>query len=176
MRNSFHIIITLLLIFFAAEAGGAVLIETAPEVGKSAPEFELKDLSGARVRLAEVRGKVVLLNFWAEWCGPCRAEMPFMESLYNAFKDKGLVVLAVSVDRSEKAVKAFVSEKKLTFKVLMDKDKEVSFDQYGVIGLPTTFLIDKNKKGGVAEKFMGPMEWDSAEMKDTVSRLLVRSN
>lgn len=174
MRNSFHIIITLLLIFFAAEARGAVLIETAPEVGKTAPAFELKDLSGARVRLAEVRGKVVLLNFWAEWCGPCRAEMPFMESLYKAFKDKGLVVLAVSVDRSEKEVKAFVSDKKLTFKVLMDKDKEVSFDQYGVIGLPTTFLIDK--KGVIAEKFIGPMEWDSAEMKDTVSRLLRGNN
>lgn len=175
MRNSFYIIIsTLIVIFFAVEARGAVLLETAPEIGKIAPEFELKDLSGARVRLAEVRGKVVLLNFWAEWCGPCRAEMPFMESLYKAFKDKGLVVLAVSVDRSEKAVKAFVSDKKLTFKVLMDNDKEVSFDQYGVIGLPTTFLIDK--KGVVAEKFMGPMEWDSAEMKDTVSRLLGGNN
>lgn len=175
MRNSFYIIIsTLIVIFFAVEARGAVLLETAPEIGKVAPEFELKDLSGARVRLSEARGKVVLLNFWAEWCGPCRAEMPFMENLYKAFKDKGLVVLAVSVDRSEKAVKAFVSDKKLTFKVLMDKDKEVSFDQYGVIGFPTTFLIDK--KGVVAEKFMGPMEWDSAEMKDTVSRLLGGNN
>lgn len=174
MRNSFHIITALLIMFFAVEARGAVLIETAPEVGKLAPEFELKDLTGTRVRLAEVRGKVVLLNFWAEWCGPCRAEMPFMENLYRAFKDEGLVVLAVSVDKSEKAVKAFISDKKLSFKVLMDKDKEVSFDQYGVMGFPTTFLIDK--KGVVAEKFMGPMEWDSADMKDTVSRLLRGKN
>lgn len=174
MRNSFHLIITLLIFFFAVEARGAGSLETAPEVGKIAPEFELKDLSGAKVRLSEARGKVVLVNFWAEWCGPCKAEMPFMENLYRAFKDKGLVILAVSVDKSEKAVKVFVSDKKLTFKVLLDKDREVSFDQYGVIGLPTTFLLDK--KGVVAEKFMGPMEWDSADMKDTVARLLRGNN
>lgn len=171
MRNSFYITITFVVIFFAVEARGAGSLETAPEVGKLAPEFELKDIiSGSKVKLSEARGKVVLLNFWAEWCVPCRAEMPFMENLYKAFKDKGLAVLAVSVDKSEKTVKAFVSDKKLTFKVLMDRDKEVSFDQYGVMGFPTTFLIDK--KGVVAEKFLGPMEWDSAEMKETVSRLL----
>lgn len=170
MRNYIFLISTLIVIFFAAGAGGAVLLETAPEVGKLAPEFELKDLSGARVKLSEVKGKVVLVNFWAEWCGPCRAEMPFMENLYRAFKDKGLVVLAIAVDKSEKTVKAFVSDKKLTFKVLLDKDKEVSFDLYGVIGLPTTFLLDK--KGVVVEKFVGPVEWDSADMRNTVSMLL----
>lgn len=174
MRSSFYIIITLILIIFAFEARATGLIETAPEIGKLAPEFELKDISGSRVKLSEARGKVVLLNFWAEWCVPCRAEMPFMENLYKAFKDKGLVVLAVSVDKSAKAVKTFVSDKKLTFTVLMDKDKEVSFDQYGVMGFPTTFLIDK--KGVVAEKFIGPREWDSADMKETVSRLLRGDN
>ncbi|MEW6739417.1 MAG: peroxiredoxin family protein [Nitrospirota bacterium] len=136
----------------------------------SAPDFTLNDINGKKVNLSEFRGKAVLLNFWATWCGPCRAEMPSLNNLYNEYKDKGLVVLAVSVDASEKPVKSFARELKLTFPVLMDKDKAVSFDEYAVLGLPTTFLIDRN--GVVIEKIMGEREWDSPQMKEKILKLL----
>jgi len=105
----------------------------------SAPDFTLNDINGKKVNLSEFKGKAVLLNFWATWCGPCRAEMPSLNNLYNEYKDKDFVVLAVSVDTSEKPVKSFARELKLTFPILMDKDKAVSFDEYAVLGLPTTF-------------------------------------
>ena len=138
--------------------------------GEKAANFTLNDINGKKVSSSEFKGKVVVLNFWATWCGPCRAEMPSLNNLYNEYKDKGLVVLAVSVDTSEKPVKSFIKEYKLSFPVLMDKNKEVSFDDYGVLGLPTTFLIDKN--GIVKEKIMGEMEWDSPRMKEKILKLL----
>jgi peroxiredoxin len=137
---------------------------------EKAADFTLPDINGKKVNLSEFRGKVVLLNFWATWCGPCRAEMPSLNNLYNEFKDKGFVVLAVSVDASEKPVKSFEKELKLSFPVLMDKNKAVSFDEYGVLGLPTTFLIDKN--GVMIEKIMGEREWDSPQMKEKILKLL----
>ncbi len=138
--------------------------------GTAAPDFTLSDINGRKVTLSEFRGKVVLLNFWATWCGPCRAEMPALNNLYLDLKGKGLVVLAVSVDPSDKPVRSFVSEKKLGFPVLLDKEKEVYFDSYAVVGLPAAFLIDK--KGMVVEKIMGEQEWDSAQMKEKIIKLL----
>ncbi len=93
-----------------------------------------------------------------------------MNNLYLELKDKGLVVIAVSVDASEKPVRSFVKELKLLFPVLMDKNKAVSFDEYGVLGLPTTFLIGKN--GIIIEKFLGEREWDAPDMKGKIIRLL----
>lgn len=136
----------------------------------SAPDFTLNDIDGKKVNLSEFRGKVVLLNFWATWCGPCRAEMPSLHNLYNEYKDKGFVVIAISADTSEKPVKSFAKELKLSFPILMDKNKAVSFDDYGVLGLPTTFLIDKN--GIIIEKIMGEREWDSPQMKEKILKLL----
>ncbi|BCB95138.1 thiol:disulfide interchange protein [Dissulfurispira thermophila] len=135
-----------------------------------APDFALNDITGKKVKLSEFRGRVILLNFWATWCGPCKAEMPSLNNLYNEFKDKGFVVLAVSVDTSEKSVKSFIKDNKLSFPVLMDKNKAVSFDDYGVLGLPTTFLIDKN--GGIVEKIMGEREWDSPQIKERILKLI----
>lgn len=141
-----------------------------PDEGKVAPIFELRDLDGKKVSLSEFRGKVVLLNFWATWCAPCRAEMPSFENLYRNFKGKGLVVIGVSVDNSDRTVKSFVREKGITFPILLDEKKEVSFDDYGVIGLPVTFLIDR--KGNIVEKFFGERQWDSEEIKERIKRLL----
>ena len=112
----------------------------------------------------------MLLNFWATWCGPCKAEMPSLDALYKSLKDKGFVVLAISVDASERPVRSFISDNGITFQALMDSDKEVSFDLFGVIGLPTSYLIDKN--GVVVEKFMGEREWDSPNMKNKILKLL----
>jgi len=136
--------------------------------------FTLPDINGKKVSLSEFKGKVVILNFWATWCGPCRAEMPSLNKLYIALKDKGLAVIAISVDTSEKTVRPFIKEQKLSFPVLMDKDKAVSFDEYGIFGLPTTFLIDRN--GMIVEKIPGEREWDTPQMKGKIIGLLGERN
>ncbi len=142
------------------------------EVGKGAPAFELPDLTGTQRTLAEFKGSVVLLNFWATWCGSCKAELTPLNNLYRALKNEGFVVLAVSLDRSEKPVKTVAAEKTLLFPILIDKDKEVSFDQYAVLALPVSFLIDRN--GVIAEKLIGEREWGTLDMKDKILKLLKR--
>jgi len=121
-----------------------------------APDFTLPTLSGAPIRLSELRGKVVLLNFWATWCVPCRTEMPTLEALYQRYKDRGLEVLAVNVDMlSTAGVEAFVKEVTVTFQIVLDPSWSVA-RAYRVLGLPTTYLIDRGgnvvvRRGGGAE-------------------------
>lgn len=165
-------VVLLFLLLPHDRAWGAVPEGIGPEVGKIAPSFELKDISGNKISLPQTRGKVVLLNFWATTCGPCREEMPSMNRLYSELKDRGFVVLAVSIDRSEKAVRSFASEQGLSFPVLMDVEREVFFDHYAVTGLPTTFLIDRS--GVIAERVIGQAEWDSPELRQRVLRLINR--
>lgn len=160
------LVIVSLLLLSSAEIG----LSEASDIGKAAPVFELKDLEGKKVSLSDFKGKVILLNFWATWCAPCKAEMPSLENLYKNLKGKGLVVIGVSVDNSETTVRSFVKEKGITFPILLDKGKEVSFDDYGVIGLPVTFLIDR--KGVIVEKVFGERQWDSEEIKEKIKRLL----
>lgn len=168
-----YILCLIVLAFTILGEGGKVYsVETAPEAGKYAPAFDLKDMNGKKVSLSEFKGKVVLVNFWATTCDPCKAEMPSMNNLYKTFRDHDFTVLAISIDSSEKAVKSFISEKGILFPVLLDKDKEVYFDDYAVIGLPTSFLIDRN--GVIAEKFLGERDWDSPEMKNKITSLLNR--
>jgi peroxiredoxin len=163
-----------LLIFFLSVlvliSPPALAGDTAPVVGKPAPHFELPDLSGKTVRLTDFKGRAVLLNFWATWCGPCTAEMPSLNALAATFKDKGLVVLAVSVDSSTKPVRNFLKKPDATLTVLMDSDKEVFFDLYAVMGLPTSFLIDGN--GVIVEKFIGERDWNAAEIRNSIADIV----
>jgi peroxiredoxin len=133
-----------------------------------APDFTLNDLNGKKVTLSQFRGKVVILNFWSIWCGPCLAEMPSLNKLYLEFKDKGLIVLAVAEDPAEKPVKSYIQEKGIAFPILMDKDKKVYF-KYSLFGIPVTFLIDK--KGVIIEKFIGERDWSSPQVKEKVVKL-----
>ncbi|MFZ5997707.1 MAG: peroxiredoxin family protein [Nitrospirota bacterium] len=164
------IIRTISLLIFLALCFSSTLCALAANSGSPAPDFTLTDISGKKISLSELKGKVVLLNFWATWCGPCKAEMPALNKLYLELKEKGFVILAVSLDTAEKPVKSFIAEKKLAFPVLMDSDKELSFDKYAVMGLPTTFLIDK--KGIIVERILGDREWDAPQMKDKILKLL----
>jgi len=164
------VLISIVLLLSSWAWAEAAQIETAPEVGSYAPPFVLKDLEGKTVSLTALKGKVILLNFWATYCGPCKTEMPSLSALYEGLKDKGFLVLAVSIDTSEKPVKSYVSGKKLRFPVLLDKDKEVFFDSYAAMGLPTSFLIDRN--GVIVEKVVGPKEWNAADVKDRILKLL----
>jgi len=169
MRNIFTL--TLLFLFFSsALAQHAARADSAQGSLKPAPAFTLTDINGKKVSLSDFKDKVVLLNFWATWCGPCKAEMPWLNNLHTTFKNEGFVVLAVSIDPSDKPVRSFVTEKGITFPVLMDPDKEAYFDLYAVFALPTSFLIDRN--GIIVEKIMGDREWDSPEMKNKIADLL----
>ena len=133
------------------------------------PDFTLPNLDGKKVSLKEFRGKVVFLNFWATWCVPCREEMPAMEKLYQEFKEKNFVVLAVNVkDRKQEAVN-FVKELKLSYPIVMDPDAQVGL-LYGAWGLPTTYLI--GSKGEGLARAWGPAEWDSPAARNLIKELL----
>ncbi|HLK47537.1 MAG TPA: TlpA disulfide reductase family protein [Bryobacteraceae bacterium] len=113
---------------------------------KTAPNFTLKDSEGKEVRLADYRGKVVLLDFWATWCGPCRIEIPWFSDMERQKKDKGFAVLGVSMDDDGwKVVKPFMSEMKMNYRVLLGND-QVAKDYGGLDALPTTFVIDRDGK------------------------------
>jgi len=139
------------------------------KTGSLAPDFTLNDLCGEKVTLSKLRGKVVILNFWSIWCGPCLAEMPSLNKLYLEFKDKGLVVLSIAEDPAEKPLRSYIQEKGIAFSILMDKDKKVYF-KYSLFGIPVSFLIDK--KGVIIEKFIGERDWASPQMKEKVVKLL----
>lgn len=134
-----------------------------------AAEFNLPLLERRNVGLKDFKGKVVILNFWASWCPPCREEMPSLERLYKGYKDKGLLILGVNYMETPKKVKGFMKEFKLTFPTLLDKDGEV-MREYMVVGIPTTFIIDK--KGMVAGKVFGDREWDNGHAKALVEELI----
>ncbi len=169
-----HILPVVLFLFLTLSVKQAVSLECAPEIGKCAPSFELADVNGKKVKLEDYKGKVVLINFWATFCKPCKAEMPSLNNLFLALKNDGLVVLAITTDDSEKPVQSFIKEKGLALTVLMDKEQEVYFDQYGVLGLPTSFLIDRD--GIIREKIRGERVWDSPDMKEKIGKLLTKSN
>jgi thiol-disulfide isomerase/thioredoxin len=114
------------------------------ESRKEASDFTLKDIEGREFNLGNLRGKVVLLNFWASWCGPCREEMPFIEGLYREFKDNGLVVLGINDENPEVALE-FLRENSYTFPSLVDTEGEVS-EHYQVEGIPTVVIIDRTGK------------------------------
>jgi peroxiredoxin len=126
----------------------------APQIGHPAPEFTLTTPEGDTVSLSDFRGQAVLLNFWATWCGPCRVEMPDIESVYNQYSDEGFVVLAVNDGEPPGLVSAFVNELGLSFPILMDPSWEVQ-QTYQVRAFPTTYYIDR--EGIIQEAIFGSM-------------------
>lgn len=116
--------------------------DDAPQINAPAPDFELKSLTGEKKHLADYQGKVVVLNFWATWCGPCKDEMPFFQEIYERYGSE-IAVLAVNNQETVDKVSPFVEELGLTYEILMDNDGSVA-TQYQVIGFPTTYFIDPN--------------------------------
>jgi len=145
-----------------------------PEVARhTAPDFVSENLRGGKTGLADYRGKVVLLNFWATWCMPCREEMPGMEALWQKYKDQGFVIVAISNDEgSKKRVATFSKLLDLSFPILLDPDGEVN-DLYKVSNMPTSFLIDGS--GKIISRIVGTMEWSSPQAVQLVEELLSQS-
>ena len=147
--------------------------QAPPDMGSQAPDFQLIDLQGNRQALPDYRGKVVLLNFWATWCGPCRVEMPSMERVYQDLKDEGFAILAISSDPQGSIVtRPFVASQGLTFPILHDSDYRVS-GSYGVRTLPMSFLIDRN--GRLSQRVFGARDWNSPEARELIRTLLRES-
>jgi len=135
-----------------------------------APDFTLPTLSGAPIRSSDLRGKVVLLNFWVTWCGSCRAEMPTIDALYRQYKDRGLEVLSVSLDTAPIAkIQAFVDKLGVSLRVGLDPSSSTA-RTYGVLVLPTTYLIDR--AGNVIVREVGGRDWLDGVSQRAVESLL----
>jgi len=147
--------ITLLVFPGCFDPGGS----GGPSVGAPAPDFTLPSIDGESVTLSDYQGRVVLLNFWASWCPPCRAEMPSMENLHRTMGDEDFVIIAVSIDGGGiNKVSEFAVQNGYTFEILHDKDQVVA-DPYGVEAIPTSYIIDKT--GAIVEISRGAEDWSS---------------
>lgn len=150
-------LISLLTIALLAACSPALLAEPAPEVGAPAPDFALQTLQGDRVSLNALRGQVVLVNFWATWCGPCRLEMPAIQARYN---DGGFAVLAVDFNEPAPKVQTFVAELGLSFPILLDPGGAVQ-ELYRVRAYPTSFFVDA--AGVIQIMHIGEMRADTLD-------------
>lgn len=140
----------------------------APQAGFAAPDFTLETRDGETISLIDLRGQVILVNFWATWCPPCRAEMPAIQQVYEQYRDQGFTVLAVDVGEGDAQVAAFVDKRELTFPILMDRDARVAA-RYQVKAMPSTFFIDR--EGIIQEVTLGgPMT--ASFIQSQVSNLL----
>lgn len=139
-----------------------------PVVPKPAQDFTLKDINGNNdIKLSSLKGKAVIINFWATWCYPCREEIPDLEKSYKENKDKGLVILGINIKEDNSKVSKFVKDYKITYPVLLDIDGTVS-DAYRVFGIPTSFFIDRN--GLVKDSFIGMLT--KADIDKKLERIL----
>jgi len=155
--------VIVILGMFALPAPAGRVVE-----GDIAPVFSLPDMDG--VEQALPKGKVVLLNFWATWCPPCREEMPSMIKLHNQLQDQGLVVIAASIDKNVDKLSAFIREHSIPFQVLQDTDTNVSRQLYGVIRVPESFLIDR--QGKVRFHLIGAVNWTDPTVLKAINTML----
>ncbi|MBB6713444.1 TlpA family protein disulfide reductase [Clostridium gasigenes] len=148
-------------------SGNKIDMENSQTTTKEkAIDFKLKDLNGKDVSLNDFKGKNVLLNFWATWCPPCKAEMPDIEKLYQENKNSDLVILAVNLGEDKQTVKSFIEKNKYNFDILLDSDQDVAI-KYNIVSIPTSFFIDK--EGKIVSKKIGAMTLE--EMKSYINLL-----
>jgi peroxiredoxin len=133
-----------------------------------AADFVLPDLAGKNVKLSDFQGKVVLLNFWASWCPPCRSEMPGLQKLFEKLKGSNFQMLAVSLDRDPRAARAIIKEYGYTFPVLLAPGDKVA-EHYKIGAIPTTFIIDK--QGRIASRTVGAADWPGGKIIKELKKL-----
>ena len=172
MREAFKYL-AVLLVVTAASVGFVQLHEGKGyglKTGQPAPGFRLPTLSGGEVDLAGLRGKILVVNYWATSCPPCVEEMPSLERLHQALAPEGLVVLGVSADEDEAALRQFVEKHAIRFPVLRDPGGRAFGQAYRTTGYPETFVVDR--AGTLIESYVGPAEWDTPGAIDHFRRLL----
>lgn len=133
-----------------------------------APDFSLKDVEGKTHKLSDYRGKVVMLNFWASWCPPCRYELPSMERAYQKLKDHGVEFLAINLGEDADTIFTFTADYPVTFPLLMDIDTSVS-ENYPVIGLPTSYFVGPD--GRLIYRAIGSREWDEKALLEKILQM-----
>lgn len=138
-------------------------------VGDAAPDFTVTTESGRSISPTNFGGRLLVLNFWATWCPPCVQETPSLDQFQRAFAGSGVVVLGVSVDKDEKAYRAFLQRTGVSFQTARDPQNKINAD-YGTFKYPETYII--NDKGKVVQKIIGPENWTDARMLDYVKSLL----
>jgi len=141
----------------------------AAELGKTAPDFTLKSLEGKNLKLSEMTGNVVLINFWATWCGPCREEMPLLNVLHNKYEPLGFTVLGVNVEEDLKGAQGFLKNFPVDFPVLLDNTNQVS-RQFKVVAMPTTVVVDRD--GNMRYLHQGYKSGDEAKYRKMVKTLV----
>jgi peroxiredoxin len=147
------LLFTLLFIIAISCSNPESTTTNKPVVPKPAQDFTLKDINGNNdIKLSSLKGKAVIINFWATWCYPCREEIPDLQKSYDENKDKGLVILGVNIKENESKVSKFAKDYKMTYPILLDIDGTTS-DAYRVFGIPTSFFIDRN--GLIKDSFIG---------------------
>jgi peroxiredoxin len=160
----------LLTLTFLFSASFSVYAASASVTGPApAPNFTLKSLDGTNVKLSELRGNVVLLNFWASWCGPCREEMPLLNKIHKKYEPLGFTVLGVNVEEQSDAAKKFIAQRPVDFPILLDNKNKVS-KLYDVIAMPTTVVIDRD--GNMRFLHQGYQSGDEAEYRKMVKKLV----
>jgi thiol-disulfide isomerase/thioredoxin len=159
-----------------AGAVAAALLAAVPASGAGpssngpAPQFTLDSRGGPKISLAQYKGQVVMLNFWASWCGPCRQEMPLLENIYKKYNKLGFTLIGVNVEPDSKEAEGFLKQTPVSFPVIYDKDSAVS-KAYDVQGMPSTVIIDR--KGNIRVLHRGYKPGDENEYLDSI-RTLVR--
>ena len=138
------------------------------EVGDLAPDFQLQNLDGQTISLGNLRGKPVLINFWATWCPPCRSEMPYIQEIYEEWSDKGLVVLAINLGESSSKAEEFRQNHNLSFTVLLDAKQDVA-QRYNIQYIPTTFFLDKD--GIIQDKVIGAFQ-NKTQIENKLSKIM----
>ena len=179
-RRNFSALSLISLLSMAPAAAQLPLPELSHELTRlatpiEAPDFQLIDMDGEQYSLESYRGKVVILNFWATWCPPCRREIPSMEALHQAFKDEAFAILAINEWETEDHVFAFMGQLPVdpSFPILFDLDSEVA-QSFGVKGLPTTLLLDT--QGRVVYRAVGGRDFNHPEVKKIIRDLLPDSS
>ncbi len=177
-RNRMSVLALATFLLLGLPAAGAIAADLPPlshslakQAPKPAPALKLKGIDGATHDLAQLKGRVVLVNFWATWCPPCRREMPSMERLSQALQGEPFVVLAVDVGEDADTIEAFTAQldTTLSFPILLDT-KSRTMQAWKVAGLPTTFLIDK--RGRIVASAIGGREFDHPAMVEAIRALL----
>ena len=167
VRHAVRIPISLVIVLTLLGFGGCYSRSRPARIGSAAPDFTVQDAT-RKVTLSQFKGQVVVLNFWATWCPPCVEEMPSLVQMQQKMKDKGITVLAVSVDVDDGAYRKFLQDHDVNLLAVRDGDNKAN-ELYGTFKFPETYIIDRN--GVVRRKFIGAVDWTEPDVMEYLGRL-----